>query len=304
MAKLMSKKTKEIVQTTTVLVLVAAFVFFYIIYPLNVIDDFTARENPDLYNEYDFEYTHEITFYTDLGFAPDSFTVTSNDNLLLAALYFEPDTLVFDSILGTVILIHPEHSDRTYFKDYVTPLLDSGLAVVLYDQRASGQSGGVYYSGGVFEAEDLIEVISTINIRDHLIRPLTVVGIEIGADAAIYASQDEDRIDRIIAVSPYITTTNWLETSRKKDNSWELPLANMTYFWWYKKASSFPYDRTGVDDIKPVTISMTLIIPESEADSPEISGFKKTDSEGLVSSETMPSTPDDVKNRILNLILN
>ncbi len=303
MAKLMSKKTKEIVRTTTVLVIVALVFIFYIIYPLNVIDDFTARTNPDKFSDESYEYTNDPGIYASFSPPPDTFTVTTNDNIQLACLYFEPDTTALDSSLGTVMLLNPADTDRTYFADYVAPLHDSGWIVILYDQRATGQSGGIYHAGGVFEGEDLIEVIAADNFNGWLKRPLIVAGFDVGGDAAINAERTDQRIDRAIAVNPYLTTTNWLQTNREKAGKLGIPLGNTFYFWWYKKSSGFPYDRTGVDDIRPVEGPCLILADEKVMESPELNRLIEIDTGDKLTTELAPDNDAGIRKEILSAIV-
>jgi pimeloyl-ACP methyl ester carboxylesterase len=298
MAKLMSKKTKETVKTTVVLVLIALFVIFYVIYPLNVIDDMTARVEPEKYTEDVFVFTNEPTIFADFNPPPDTFTVTTNDNLALAGLHFGTHAAKFDSSVGTVILVNPGDTDRTYFHNYIMPLLDSGLAVIIYDQRASGQSGGVYHAGGVFEGEDLQEVLAVVNFHGWLNHPLVVAGFDIGADAAINAAREDGRIDKVIAVNPHLTTTNWIQTRRIETGKLGLPLANMTYFWWYKKSSGFPYDRNGLDDILPLDRPCLILADAARMEMAELIKFKELDSGGKIIIAPSPADDKELINAI------
>lgn len=303
MAKLMSKKTKETVKTTAVLVVIGLFIIFYVIYPLNVIDDLTARVEPDKYTEDVFVFANEPGVFGGFIPAPDTFTISTNDNLALAGLHFGPNPAQFDSTAGTVILVNPGDTNRTYFRDYISPLCDSGRAVIIYDQRASGQSGGVYHAGGVFEGEDLGEVIAAADFHGWLKRPLVVAGFDIGADAAINAAREDTRIDKVIAVNPYLTTTNWIQTRREKAGKLGVPLANMFYFWWYKKSSGFPYDRTGVDDILALDRLCLIIADLDRIDTAELKKLKELDTGGKISVAQSPADESDLTGAIIKAIM-
>jgi len=149
MAKLMSKKTREIVQTTTVLVLVVLIIVFYAIYPLIMVPDMVSRPDKDDYNDPEYSRQNDPTIFIESGLNPDTLTFLTNDNIKLAALYFKPDSSKHDSLLGTVILLHPDDTDRTAMISYIAPILDSGMSVIAYDQRAYGLSGGKLYIGSI-----------------------------------------------------------------------------------------------------------------------------------------------------------
>ncbi len=204
MAKLMSKKTREIVQTTAVLVIVALLLTFYVIYPLLTVSDMAARTDRERFDELEEEFIpdNDPSYFTDLGLTPDTMTVLSNDNIPLAALYFSPDTARYDSAFGTVILLHGADTNRTALGDLVGPLIDSGLAVLLYDQRACGRSGGIYHFGGDYEGDDLAEVVVRLNFLGRLTHPVIAVGYDIGGDAILKAEHEETRIDYGIAIAP------------------------------------------------------------------------------------------------------
>jgi hypothetical protein len=294
MAKLMSKKTKEIVQTSTVITVVVLFIIFYVIYPLIVIPKMTARPDRDKFDDSDFILPNDPSFFTQLGLMPDTFAVMSNDNIHLAALYFSP-AQTDSAPKGTAIILHPDDTDRTAIADLIQPILDSGLAVVIYDQRASGKSGGKYHFGGNLEADDLTELISWLSIHGRLPSPVAVIGFETGADAAINAARIENRISKVIAIDPCLTTSKWM--NRRMDRYGALPilLPTMTYFWWYQKICSYPDSRTGVDDIKPLETS-TLIIYGSQGDltGPEITKLRTVSPSDKIQVLLSPPTKEEL----------
>ncbi|UCD17632.1 MAG: alpha/beta hydrolase [Candidatus Zixiibacteriota bacterium] len=302
MAKLMSKKTREIVQTTAFLVLLALFIVFYIVYPLITMPDLTARADRDRFEEAEFTLENDPSFFIDLGLSPDTFSILTNDNLSLAALYFHPDPAIYDSVRGTVILLNDASSDRNSLAAYLTPLMDSGLAVVLYDQRATGQSNGIYHFGGDYEGEDLAEVIIRLNFIERLYHPVIVVGFGLGGDALLNAEREEVRIDYGIAVNPYLTTTNWIETLRKEHGILGIPLSNMVYFWWYQKLSGYPYPRSGPDDIPPLETGTLLLLGDDRLESDEASALVEISSPEILTVAPVPENPEEQVRLIINKI--
>jgi pimeloyl-ACP methyl ester carboxylesterase len=302
MAKLMSKKTKEIVQTSVVIAIVVLFLIFYVIYPLIVIPKMTARPDRDKYDKPDFALPNDPSCFTQIGLSPDTFVVMSNDNLRLASLYFTPD-LSQSTPKGTAIFIHPDDTDRTALADLIKPLLDTGLAVVIYDQRASGKSGGKYHFTGNFEADDLTEITSWLSLHGKLFLPVTVIGFELGADAAINASRLGRHISNIIAINPSLTTTKWMASRINKYGALPIPLANMTYFWWYQKICSYPDDRTGVDDIKPLeTPTLILISDPKEITGKEISKLRAISPSDKLQVSPCPTTKEELDQLIIKTL--
>jgi pimeloyl-ACP methyl ester carboxylesterase len=301
MAKLMSKKTRETVTTTAVLVLIVLFVAFYIIYPLVTVRKATGRPDGEEFDDPAFTLENDAAFFNDRGFRPDTFEVTTDDNIRLAALYFHPDSTAYDSVRGAAVLIHSSDSDRTSLSAYLSPLLDSGLSVILYDQRACGLSGGRYHAGGVYEGDDLNRLIVHLKFRGLIPRPLFAVGFELGADAAIYASEEEMRIDEVIAVSPRLTTNLWITRAKEDHGLLSIPFSRMVYFWWYKKITGFPLERTGPDDIQPVPSKTLLIMSQTDLDSEEAAVLKESSGD-LISTLPMPEDENLLRDLILEEI--
>lgn len=278
MAKLMSKKTKDIVQTTTVIVVVVLIIIFYAIYPLIVVSDMVSRPDKDAFDDPEYSQENNPAIFTESGLNPDTLTFLTNDNIKLAALYFRPDSSVFDSAKGTVIILHPDDTDRTAILPYISPLLDSGLAVLAYDQRACGLSGGKYHFAGEYEADDLVELIVYLNIHEILVAPIIAVGFDLGADAVIGASRKENRILATIAIEPYLSSSRWIENQKEKFETFSIPLNNMIYYWWFQKHTGYPFDRTFADDLQSIDKPATIYMSDSDIEIEEIIRLKEISS--------------------------
>lgn len=299
MAKLMSKKTKEIVKTTTVLVVVVLIIVFYAIYPLIKVPDMVARPDIETFDDPEYKPKNDPTFFTDSGLTPDSLTFLSNDNIKLAALYFKPDSSVFDTIKGTVILLHPDDTDRTAIISYISPLLDSGLAILAYDQRACGFSGGKYHFAGEYEADDLVELIAYLNIHEIMIQPIIAVGFDLGADAVIGASRKESRISSVIAIEPFLSSSRWLEKQKEKAEALSIPLNGIIYFWWFQKHTGYPFDRTFADDILAVDTKTSIYMSDSMLEEDETIKLKEVSSPDLLTISLKSNDNNELQNIIL-----
>ncbi len=111
----------------------------------------------------------------------DTFRVDADGLTSLACVYLGPvsDAGAPVAPKGTAILLHDESQDRNAMLPLTGALLDSGFAVCLYDQRASGRSTGAYHSDGEYEAADLSEVIAFMRgnpsgdpRQDEILRPI------------------------------------------------------------------------------------------------------------------------------------
>ncbi len=303
MAKLMSKKTREIVLTVSVLAAILLFLAFYIIYPLIAVPHLTARADADRFKDPQFKLANDLAYFVQNGLHPDTFAVSSNDNINLAALFFAPDTARVKT-KGTVIMLHPDDTDRTSLITFIPALLDSGWQVIIYDQRACGLSGGKYHYAGSYEGDDLEEIIAYLNLHEKLYQPLVAVGFGIGADAAIYAAATEKRVAAVVAVNPYLSTSRWIAARKEKMGALWIPLYKMIYFWWYQKLSSYPFDRTGAGDIKPVEIKTVIFADSKTAATDEMTRIKAVSSPEKLSVESMPTSPDEFVAAVTLLVNN
>ncbi|MEW5924153.1 MAG: alpha/beta hydrolase [Candidatus Zixiibacteriota bacterium] len=291
----MSKKTKETVQTTVVLVLIVLFIAFYIIYPLITVRKMTSRPESGRFRDPEFTLENNPAAFIEKGLPADTFAVSTDDNIRLAAVYFRPDSTLFSTPLATVILIHDIGQDRTSMIPYIRPFLDSGLAVVVYDQRACGLSGGRFHTPGRYEAEDLNQLIIKLKFDGKISRPLIAVGFGSGADAAMLASEEEMRLNRIIAIDPNLTPNRWLTNLKNRRGTLYIPLYRMVYYWWYKKLSGFPYDRFGSGGIQPLTVQTELIMSDKDLAIDEVSRLKEISGDLLITAPKPDNDQDLMK---------
>jgi len=301
MAKLMSKKTKEIVQTTAVLVVAVLFILLYIIYPLIVIPGLTARPDRKKFENRNFHPANDPSAFVAAGLMPDTLSIISDDNIHLAALYFGPEVSPSGN-KGTIILLHPDDTDRTSLIDYVRPLLDSGLSVILYDQRAYGLTGGRYHSAGNLEADDLVEVISFLSLRGKLSQPLLIVGFDAGADAALNAAQNEKRISAVVAINPYLNSTRWLAEKKSKNGALSIPFYKSVYAWWYQKLSGYPMARSNIKEMNPVNSRTILIEGQVSMNSPEVLNLREISPPNFLTEQPRPKDTDSLRQMILESI--
>ena len=219
----MKKSTKEAVKTSVVIVLVAAAAFAFWIYPLHEAGQIIVR--PDNDNQ---------PPVNDWLKGADSFTVTTEDNIVLVGKLAKSA-----SPRGTVILLHGLWKDQASQTEKADAFRAVGLNVVTYDQRGYGRSGGKYRSGGYFEAEDLQEVISQLDLTGRLVRPLIVFGEDQGGSAALRLSEKEKRIDILTVEEPLVDGRDWQKRviARKQLSApdFMLPLI----WWWMKQESGY-----------------------------------------------------------------
>ncbi len=237
----LSKQVKEIIKTCVVVLALALLVFFYWIYPLNRAKAMWGRTDLDSYQPDSLlARSNDPTAFAFDGVAIDTFRVEADGSTSLAALRIVPAPTTTPR--GTIILLHTEKSDRSSTADLARHLIDSGFAVVSYDQRATGLSTGKYHSDGRMEGTDLETVVAHLGLHDKLVATVVVVGWNIGADAALLAQTDEKRISAVLAIEPYLSTTAFIESYQKQLASWKFPFWRTLLWFWLNARSSYGLD--------------------------------------------------------------
>jgi pimeloyl-ACP methyl ester carboxylesterase len=295
----LSRQMKETIQTVLFLLVVVALVLVYVVYPLNRTKATMGRAGFGDYNA-DSLPPNDANAFVAASLTPDTFRVESDGLTTLACLYLSPKIDSAREIKGTVFLLHENGADRDAMLPLARRLLDSGFDVVAYDQRASGRSTGKYRGEGRYEANDLNEVIRYLDLRERIVHPVIVVGFSLGADAGILAAQDEKRIDGVVAINPYLSTTNLLDALRKQHNVFWFPFFRTIMWWWYNIRSSYaaPYRKT--DDIEPVACRTLLLVSPASPASPEgvnkaeVQLLKELSPPELLEVKTIPDSEEEL----------
>jgi pimeloyl-ACP methyl ester carboxylesterase len=303
----MSKKSqtiKDITQIVVFLLVVAILLTAFVIYPLNRTKAIMARQDLEKYNS-DSLPANDAAVFTDAGLTADTFRIEADGLTSLACVRLIPDTLAAPGAtpLGTAILLSDEHSDRKSMLPLAKTLVNAaGIAVITYDQRATGLSGGQYRSDGQREAADLLEVISYLEIRGRLVHPVTVVGRSIGAEAAILASREESRIDAVAAITPYLTTVRMIDQYRRDHDTYWLPFFRTIFWWWYDIRSSYAADMRTIDDIQGVTVSTLVLAPPEMLAEPDFVKLAELSDKAKLRTALLPASEDALNQEILRFV--
>jgi dipeptidyl aminopeptidase/acylaminoacyl peptidase len=104
---------------------------------------------------------------------------------------------------GIFIVVHGFKTDRREMADYATMLVREGFSVLLYDSRGTGESGGVFGVGAT-EARDIVGAVDFLRSNaEPGSNRIYVLGISLGAGAALLAAAQDDRIRAVVADSPW-----------------------------------------------------------------------------------------------------
>lgn len=114
----------------------------------------------------------------------------------------------------TVIMSHNYQSNREMTEldglYLIADLVHSGYNVITFDYTGSGNSRGSNYTFGAQETDELLKVIDYA-CKEYNPDKIAVMGFAFGAGPAICAGCKDDRVDVIIADSPYLDLKTYLD---------------------------------------------------------------------------------------------
>ena len=154
-------------------------------------------------------------------------TITSKDGLKLVAEWFDYG---FDR---TVIILPGRRETLIYSYYYANPYKESGVNVLVIDQRAHGLSEGKYSTGGIREAEDASLWMEYMH-KEHNQKYIYLHGICVGTCVAIMVSTKykTDYLKAVILDSAFISykeiyKNHYLESGHKL-----FPVYYQIWFWF------------------------------------------------------------------------
>jgi len=145
---------------------------------------------------------HQRMTYTpkDLNLPYEGVAFTSSDGTPLKG-WFVPAT---GKAKGVVVCCHGVDSTRMAMLEPGHILHDAGYAVLLFDFRARGESGGDRCTLGYRETDDLLAAIAYVQSRPDMKRtPLGVLGESMGGAVALMGTARSPIVRCVIAESPF-----------------------------------------------------------------------------------------------------
>lgn len=277
----MNPIVKESIQIAIFLIVVGSLIYFSWIYPLNLVSDFSERPEADQIS-LDSLPPNDPAAFIEAGLAaPDTFRIPADGLTSLAGVYLPAQIDSGQTPRGTVILLHDLHSDRRSMIPVGLRLNAEGYSAVFLDQRASGFSSGKFHGDGQIEATDLIEAISWLDLRTRVSHPLIVVGVGLGAETALLASAEDDRINRVIAVRPYLTSKRMQALQIAEQDLLWFPFQRTILWWWYNTSSGYAIPLREIDQIKPVKVVTLVMMPIDQTEIDEVKRLAELSGEKL-----------------------
>ncbi|MFZ5856688.1 MAG: alpha/beta hydrolase [Chloroflexota bacterium] len=125
----------------------------------------------------------EVNIPPDLEFEVEEVTFESEDGLTMAGWYVPPQNGV------TVILLHGYGGNRTGMLWHARQLVPAGYGVLMYDERASGESEGTHRSFGWEDSRDVWGAIRFIEARpDNGQGKIGMAGCSIGGQISLQSA--------------------------------------------------------------------------------------------------------------------
>lgn len=134
---------------------------------------------------------------------PEAVRFPTADGLEITA-WFIPST-ASDKAL---ILIHGRNSSRTHefkgnFPDFGAAMQREGFSVLMIDMRGHGQSAAAYCTFGLTERQDIIGAVNWLRQQGYQAQKIGLLGVSMGAAAAIGAAADDPEIGVLVLDSSY-----------------------------------------------------------------------------------------------------
>jgi pimeloyl-ACP methyl ester carboxylesterase len=282
-----SRQTREIINMVIFVLVVALLFVTYVLYPLNRTKAVLGRDDVDNYYEDSLE-INDPSAWIDSGLMADSFTVEADGLTTLACLYVPPDSTVHDSIRGTVFLLHDDNGNRDSMLPLARMMSEAGYSVVSYDQRAAGRSTGRYHGEGQYEATDLEEVIRYLDLRQRIHHPLTIVGFGLGGEAALLNAREDARIDKVMAINPYLTSERMLSMLKARHDTYWFPLYYTMMWWWYGIRSGYAAPYREIEAVEAVACRTLLLVADDVSQDPEVVLLRELSTAEMLTVETLP----------------
>jgi pimeloyl-ACP methyl ester carboxylesterase len=131
--------------------------------------------------------------FVNLKVIPESKSLSclSYDGLKLDGIYLEPNN---DSARVTVIMLHGIRSSKEYYLSMAAELVNEGIAVLLIDHRAHGDSEGKYCTFGVKEKRDVESWIDLLK-QEYPLNRVGVWGQSLGGAIGLQSMAIDKRIE-------------------------------------------------------------------------------------------------------------
>jgi uncharacterized protein len=142
-----------------------------------------------------------VTIPIDLPFPVQAVSFEGAGGIRLAGWYVPPRNGV------VIILLHGYGGNRLEMRWHAERLVAAGYGVLLYDERASGESGGTQRSMGWLDVEDMGGALALLSAQKNgRTNRIGFLGASMGAEIGLIAAARYPQIEAVIADGPGIVT--------------------------------------------------------------------------------------------------
>lgn len=139
----------------------------------------------------------QVDIPADLPFKVEEVTFQSEDGLKMAG-WFVPSQNG-----ATIILLHPYDGNRLTMRWHAEQLVGAGYGVLIYDERASGESEGTYRSYGWEDPRDVGGALNFLREQKNVnMDKVGIAGCSIGAQIALQSAVRYSELGAIWADGP------------------------------------------------------------------------------------------------------
>jgi fermentation-respiration switch protein FrsA (DUF1100 family) len=137
---------------------------------------------------------------------------TSVDGTLLRGWFIRPERI--STPLPAVVLCHGLGANKSDFTGLGAALFRRGYAVLLFDFRAHGESGGSRTSLGLYEQDDVRAAVRYLAARPE-VEPqrIALYGFSLGGSAAILAAAGNPAVRAVVADSAFTSLRDQARTA-------------------------------------------------------------------------------------------
>ncbi|PTX58762.1 hypothetical protein C8N46_11270 [Kordia periserrulae] len=146
-----------------------------------------------------------------LGLQSEQLNITTKDSILLKGYQIKPKM----KPVAVMILIHGIGGCKEHFLNLAGKLTNYGIASVLFDGRAHGESGGQYCTYGFYEKQDISAIVDEIKKRNPTLK-IGIWGNSLGGAIAIQALEFDKRIQFGIIESTFTELNQIVYDYKKK----------------------------------------------------------------------------------------
>lgn len=243
----MRKKIKYIGVSLVIIILILAFIGVHFIAPSAIIKP--GRVHLEIVPE-------------DFGVKSEKVTLYTKDNINLVGYHIASKTT---ETRGVLILVHGVGGCKEHFVELGARLSKNGIASMIFDERAHGESGGEYCTYGYNEKNDIRTIVDYVKTI-YKDTPIGIWGNSLGGAVAIQAMEVDQRIEFGIIESTF-TDLHQITFDYKKKVLKGIGLRFISDYALQRAAKIADFDPYQVSPIQSVTkIEQPTFIAHGDAD--------------------------------------